>query len=326
MFGFLCLLAGVESSTKLAALCRTHNGFSFGCITNDTWNVLVRLEPACLTRLTDHMSLQLPEVEAVRAIVLAAARDAGLNQFRLRDRSVKEDGTVVTQTDHRVQAFIARELQANWPQFTFMGEEMEHRQQARIVGGDGACFWALDPLDGTTNFSMSLPFYGISLGLVVDGTVQLGVVYDPVRDELFSAASGQGAFLNGEKLTTPDTDIPIRRCIANVDYKRLVSQLVDQLVRYPPFGAQRNLGSCVLEWCWLAAGRIQLYLHGGQRMWDYAAGSLILAEAGGAFTTIRGMPLDCRTFTKRSVVAAINPELQQQWLAWIVENDERLHE
>ena len=326
MFGFLCLLAGVESSTKLAALCRTHNGFSFGCITNDTWNVLVRLEPACLTRLTDHMSLQLPEVEAVRAIVLAAARDAGLHQFRLRDRSVKEDGTVVTQTDHRVQAFIARELQANWPQFTFMGEEMEHRQQARIVGGDGACFWALDPLDGTTNFSMSLPFYGISLGLVVDGTVQLGVVYDPVRDELFSAASGQGAFLNGEKLTTPDTDIPIRRCIANVDYKRLVSQLVDQLVRYPPFGAHRNLGSCVLEWCWLAAGRIQLYLHGGQRMWDYAAGSLILAEAGGAFTTIRGLPLDCRTFTKRSVVAAINAELQQEWLAWIVENDERLHE
>ena len=299
---------------------------SFGRIVNDTWYVLVRVEPACLTRLTDHMSLQLPEVEAVRAIVLAAARDAGLNQFRLRDRSVKEDGTVVTQTDHRVQAFIARELQANWPQFTFMGEEMEHRQQARIVGGDGACFWALDPLDGTTNFSMSLPFYGISLGLVVDGTVQLGVVYDPVRDELFSAASGQGAFLNGEKLTTPDTDIPIRRCIANVDYKRLVSQLADRLVRYPPFGAQRNLGSCVLEWCWLAAGRIQLYLHGGQRMWDYAAGSLILAEAGGAFTTIRGMPLDCRTFTKRSVVAAINAELQQEWLAWIVENDERLHE
>ena len=325
MLGFLCLLAGVESSTKFAAICRTHNGFPFGCIANDTWNVLVQVEPVCLTRLTDHMSLQLPEVEAVRAIVLAAARDAGLNQFRLRDRSVKEDGTVVTQTDHRVQAFIARELQANWPQFTFMGEEMEHRQQARIVGGDGACFWALDPLDGTTNFSMSLPFYGVSLGLVIDGTVQLGVVYDPVRDELFSAASGQGAFLNGEKLTTPDTDIPIRRCIANVDYKRLVSQLAERLVRYPPFGAQRNLGSCVLEWCWLAAGRIQLYLHGGQRMWDYAAGSLILAEAGGAFTTIRGLPLDCRTFTKRSVVAAINAELQQQWLTWIWENDERLH-
>jgi len=259
------------------------------------------------------------------AIVLAAARDAGLDQFSWRDRSVKEDGTVVTQTDHRVQAFIARELQANWPQFTFMGEEMEHRQQARIVGGDDACFWALDPLDGTTNFSMSLPFYGVSLGLVVDGTVQLGVVYDPVRDELFSAARGQGAFLNGEKLTTPDTEIPIRRCIANVDYKRLVSQLAERLVRYPPFGAQRNLGSCVLEWCWLAAGRIQLYLHGGQRMWDYAAGSLILAEAGGAFTTIRGLPLDCRTFTKRSVVAAINAELQQQWLTWIWENDERLH-
>ena len=205
-----------------------------------------------------------------------------------------------------------------------MGEEMEHRQEAVIVGGEGAGVWALDPLDGTTKFSMSLPFYGISLGLVVDGAVQLGVVYDPVRDELFSAASGQGAFLNGEKLTTPDTGIPIRRCIANVDYKRLVSQLADRLVRYPPFGAQRNLGSCVLEWCWLAAGRIQLYLHGGQRMWDYAAGSLILAEVGGAFTTSRGLPQDWRTVTKRAHVADVHREWRQEQMAVDGENDARI--
>ena len=197
MFGFLCLLAGVESGTKLAATCRTHNGFSFACIANDTWNVFVRVESVYLTRLTDQMSLQLPEVEAVRAIVLAAARDAGLNQARLRDRSVKEDGTIVTQTDHRVQAFIARALQANWPQFTFMGEEMEHRQQARIVGGDGASFWALDPLDGTTNFSMSLPFYGISLGLVVDGTVQLGVSMIRFAMNCFRRQVGKGLFSTG---------------------------------------------------------------------------------------------------------------------------------
>jgi fructose-1,6-bisphosphatase/inositol monophosphatase family enzyme len=78
----------------------------------------------------------------------------------------------------------------------------------------------------------------------------------------------------------------------------------------------------VLEWCWLAAGRLQLYLHGGQRMWDYAAGSLILKEAGGVFTTIPGNPLDCRTFTMRSEGAAVNPDLHAKWLGWIRENDE----
>ena len=268
---------------------------------------------------------ELPDVGAVREIVVNAARDARLDRFALRDRSVKDDGSVVTETDHRVQAFISRELLTRWPAFGFMGEEMEHGEQADIARGKSAAFWALDPLDGTTNFTMSFPFYGISLGLVVDGEVCLGVVYDPVRDECFSASRGGGASLNGASLHTPGIEIPMRRCVASVDYKRLVSQLAERLVRYPPFGSQRNLGSCVLEWCWLAAGRIQLYLHGGQRMWDYAAGSLILAEAGGAFTTIRGAPLDCRRFTKRSVVAAVNAGLQAQWLDWIQENDERLN-
>jgi myo-inositol-1(or 4)-monophosphatase len=95
-------------------------------------------------------------------------------------------------------------------------------------------------------------------------------------------------------------------------------------VRYPPYRSQRNLGSCVLEWCWLAAGRLQLYLHGGQRMWDYAAGSLILGEAGGSFTTIGGNPLNCQKFTKRSVVAAVSPPLHQKWLAWVSENNQFL--
>ena len=267
---------------------------------------------------------ELPDVGVVREIVTDAARDARLDRFALRNRSVKDDGSVVTETDHRIQTFISRELINRWPHFGFMGEEMEHGEQAHIASKKSGAFWALDPLDGTTNFTMSFPFYGISLGLVVDGQVCLGVVYDPVRDECFAASRGSGASLNGTPLHTPEIEIPMRRCVACVDYKRLVSQLAERLVRYPPFGSQRNLGSCVLEWCWLAAGRIQLYLHGGQRMWDYAAGSLILAEAGGVFTTIRGTPLDCRRFTKRSVVGALNPDLHAQWLDWIQENDERL--
>jgi fructose-1,6-bisphosphatase/inositol monophosphatase family enzyme len=78
----------------------------------------------------------------------------------------------------------------------------------------------------------------------------------------------------------------------------------------------------VLEWCWLAAGRIQLYLHGGQKLWDFAAGYLILLEAGGAATTLSGMPLDCSKLRKRSVVAAVNKDLLDQWEEWINTNSE----
>jgi myo-inositol-1(or 4)-monophosphatase len=204
-----------------------------------------------------------------------------------------------------------------------MGEEMEHARQASIVKNGQARFWTLDPLDGTTNFAMGFPFYGVSLALVTDGEVELGVVYDPVRDECFHAVSGGGAFLNGQLLQTVTTGIELDACVANVDLKRLVGQLAERLVRYPPYRSQRNLGACVLEWCWMAAGRIQLYLHGGQQMWDYAAGSLILQEAGGVFSTVKGLPLDCQLFTKRSVVAAINQDLYQQWFHWISENDKR---
>ena len=232
------------------------------------------------------------------------------------------DGSIVTDLDHEMQRIISTELKSRWPAFSFMGEEMDHGEQAQIVvNGQETGFWALDPLDGTTNFAMGFPFYGVSLALVVGGEPQLGVVYDPVRRECFSARAGEGAYLDGVSLKTPQSPLTLGECVANVDYKRLASGRADALVRYPPYRSQRNLGSSVLEWCWVAAGRVQLYLHGGQRMWDYAAGSLILKEAGGVFSTIPGNVLDCRKFTKRSAIAAINPELHRLWIRWVRENE-----
>ncbi len=264
----------------------------------------------------------LPDLAALREIVIGVADQAGLSHFRLHQTQAKADGSIVTALDHEMQGLISTALKARWPEYSFMGEEMEHGEQARIVDGQNSGFWTLDPLDGTTNFAMGFPFYGVSLALVIDGEAQLGVVFDPVRRECFSASAGGGAYLNNTLLKAPAMDIALRDCVANVDYKRLVSGLADRLVRYPPYRSQRNLGSCVLEWCWLAAGRLQLYLHGGQRMWDYAAGSLILGEAGGVFTTISGNPLDCRKFTKRSVIAATSPRLHRLWLGWIRENEQ----
>ena len=85
----------------------------------------------------------------------------------------------------------------------------------------------------------------------------------------------------------------------------------------PPYLSQRNFGSVVLEWCWLAAGRFHVYLHGGQKLWDYAAGSLILSETGGFALTLNGAPVCCADLQPSSVVAALDAKLFQEWKMWL---------
>ncbi|WP_424945979.1 inositol monophosphatase family protein [Candidatus Spongiihabitans sp.] len=233
--------------------------------------------------------------------------------------AIKLDGSLVTEVDRRIQSQLKRILISKWPQYGFIGEEMKHADQVKTCQQSEHGYWIVDPLDGTTNFTAGFLFFGVSLALVIDGLPILAVIYDPVRDECFSAQRGQGACLNGKTMTCPHTR-RLSDCIANVDYKRLVGELAAQLVRCPPYRSQRNLGSSVLEWCWLAAGRIQLYLHGGQKLWDFSAGYLILQEAGGMATSLSGLPLDCTKLRKRSVVAAVNQQLLDQWVEWIDAN------
>ncbi|MDD9883741.1 MAG: inositol monophosphatase [Gammaproteobacteria bacterium] len=238
-------------------------------------------------------------------------------------RAAKPDGSWVTAIDRRTQARLRDELARRWPEYGFIGEEMPHAEQHAVCARHrGGAYWVLDPLDGTTNFAAGFPFYGVSLALVADGRAQLGVVFDPVRDECFTAEPGGGARLNGARLECPaqhaaGAPAALAECIAIVDYKRLVADLAEQLVRSPPYRSQRNLGASALEWCWLAAGRAHLYLHGGQKVWDFAAGHLILSEAGGRATSLSGKPLDCVRLRKRSVVAAANPALLTMWHDWL---------
>jgi myo-inositol-1(or 4)-monophosphatase len=262
-----------------------------------------------------------PDVLTIIEIVKEAAEKMKPLNRELTAPEIKSDGSFVTEVDQGVQKFLKDALISRWPRFGFIGEEMDHASQVHTCEHSTHGYWVLDPLDGTTNFTAGFLFYGISLALVVDGLPVLAVIYDPVRDECFSAQLGQGTVLNGVALVCPEV-ASLSGCIANVDYKRLVGDLSSQLVRCPPYRSQRNLGSSVLEWCWLAAGRIQLYLHGGQKLWDFSAGYLILQEAGGAATSLSGLPLDCSKLRKRSVVAAVNPQLLDQWVEWINANSD----
>jgi myo-inositol-1(or 4)-monophosphatase len=142
----------------------------------------------------------------------------------------------------------------------------------------------------------------------------LGVVYDPIRDECFTAARGCGAWLNGLPLKNGSAAMPLNRCLAIVDFKRLTPALADRLSHAPPYCSHRYLGAGALEWCWLAAGRFQLYLHAHQRLWDFAAGALALQEAGGFASTLEGESLFPAVTEARSVVAAANRPLFENWL------------
>ena len=263
----------------------------------------------------------LPDLFELSALIQETALQEHRESRTAVAHTTKQDGSWVTDLDRRMQENLLTKLRHRWPQYGFIGEEMTHADQAAVCDRSRAGYWVLDPLDGTTNFTAGFLFYGVSLALVVDGRPRLGVVFDPVRGECFAAQSGRGAYLNQQPLVRPATDArTLSECIAIIDYKRLVGDLAEQLVRSPPYRSQRNLGSSVLEWCWLAAGRAQLYLHGGQKLWDFAAGYLILTEAGGAATSLSGQALDCTRLRKRSVVAAVNPNLLTLWDEWINAN------
>jgi myo-inositol-1(or 4)-monophosphatase len=219
-----------------------------------------------------------------------------------------------------MQRRLQQELGAGWPAFRLLGEEMSAAQQAQLLAGPGQGLWCLDPLDGTSNFAAGIPFFGVSLALLGEGEVQAAVVHDPARDESFSALRGQGAWLNGRTLKAPATPPQIAQAMAMVDLKRLPDPLVLALARRAPYRSQRSFGSVALDWCWVAAGRCQVYLHGGQKLWDYAAGQLILKESGavgGLLDDYRGDWQREPTLTPRIAVAATHPALLGQWRDWI---------
>jgi myo-inositol-1(or 4)-monophosphatase len=150
-----------------------------------------------------------------------------------------------------------------------------------------------------------------------NGRSLLGVVYDPVADELFAAEHGKGATLNGERLPIKTYAPDLRHCLAGVELKRLGKRLAAQVASSPPYSSQRNFGASTLDWCYVAAGRFDIYLHGSQKLWDYAAGSLILEEAGGHVCTLDADDFWREQVWERSVIAALNEDLFHAWRNWV---------
>lgn len=257
-----------------------------------------------------------PDIQILKNLVIKHADDVLAQYLEGSEVQTKTDGSIVTEVDLALQERLQLALQQYCPDIPILGEEMSAQEQDKLLEKPQSALWCLDPLDGTSNFAAGVPFYSVSLALIRQGRPHMAIIYDPVRKECFSAEAEQGAYLGDRKIhcIAPGQ---MKACLANVDFKRLQPELATHIVRNMPFRSQRNFGSCALEWCWLAAGRIHLYLHGGMKLWDYAAGTLLLSEAGGYSSTLQGEQVYAGSRGARSVVAATSAPMFEEWCQFL---------
>ena len=242
-----------------------------------------------------------------------AARQAGAILKELFDKAhtVREKSRYegfVTEADIAAEKIILSHLKKEFPDYSTLSEEAgEERKNSSYI-------WLVDPLDGTTNFKIKNPFFNVSIGLAKGKQVVLGIIYSPILDELFYAVEGKGAYLNGKKISVSNTT-NLSSTVIGFCHGGKNSKALDRALKiYPKLKAlsnhTRQFGAAALEFCYLAAGRIDAVEITDTNPWDVAAGSLIAKEAGATVTDLNGGQWDT---TKKDILAA-NSKLHAQLL------------
>lgn len=195
---------------------------------------------------------------------------------------------VVTEVDHRCEEMIRDCLLGVFPDHAFLGEESGLSQDST------APLWIVDPLDGTKNFVHGYPFVCVSIALEIDGKVRVGVVFDPLREELFTAVEGGGARRNGEPIQVSDARCLEESMLCTGFYKNSPDLMkLFYALQQRAHGVRRD-GSAALDLCYVACGRFEGFWELGLNAWDVAAGTLIITEAQGMVTDFTGKPPDIR--------------------------------
>jgi myo-inositol-1(or 4)-monophosphatase len=232
--------------------------------------------------------------------------------------TVSKKGAIdlVTEVDLECERLCRAVIAERFPDHDVLAEEFGSNQASATPS---RWRWIFDPLDGTTNYAHGLPIFCASLGLEVDGHGTLGAVYDPSRDELFTAERGQGAFLNGERLRVSRggrLDDALLVTGFPYDVREKIAPLVELFGEFLLHArAVRRLGSAALDLCYVAAGRFDGFWEQHLKPWDVAAGAVIVEEAGGQVTGMDGSPFDPAS----AHLVASNGQLHPQILRVITE-------
>ncbi len=242
------------------------------------------------------------EMKKLVAETLSVIKDAGRMILHSCATTIEQKGDVanlVTDMDRKVQEFLIERLQEIKPDSHFLAEE----EDVHVVK-DGY-LWILDPIDGTSNYAYDYQHSAISIALLYDREVIMGVVYNPYLDELFHSVKGEGAFLNEQKIGVKDHTMAssLILCGTSPYHKELVNQSFAILKELFIQGRDlRRSGSAVLDLCYVACGRVDAFFEYRLSPWDFAAASLIIQEAGG----IIECPNDVWGFDKAITIIAGN--------------------
>jgi len=186
---------------------------------------------------------------------------------------------LVTNFDNQSQKMIFNHLSMRFPDHNFIAEEGLHEEKGTEFR------WIIDPIDGTTNYAHSFPIFSVSIALEKKGEVVIGVVYDPMREELFSSVRGEGAFLNGKKIKVSSVDDIDKSLVATGFPYDVRESNVNNISHFNNFltrtQAIRRCGSAAMDLCYVACGRLDGFWELKLSPWDVAAGALIVREAGG---------------------------------------------
>ncbi len=232
-------------------------------------------------------------MHALVNIAVRAARAAGARLVRDFEKydAIKADtkgrNDHVSETDHAAERVIIESIRKSYPEHAFLAEESgaQGETSAEVT-------WIIDPLDGTTNFLHGLPHFAISIAAQIKGRVEHGVIYDPLRDELFTASRGGGAAVNGKRIRVGNTNRLEQALLATafpfhnaISLDRYLGEFQNI---YPRCADIRRNGSAALDLAYVAAGRFDGYWEYGVKIWDIAAGALLVQEAGGLLTDMNG--------------------------------------
>jgi myo-inositol-1(or 4)-monophosphatase len=258
-------------------------------------------------------------VDQMEDLVLKISEEEIVHNFKIISHKRKHDGSPVTAVDTAVQVALQEAL----PKILdapVLGEEMSEDEQVALWELRESGLWCVDPIDGTTNFVNGIPYFSISIAYFKGGEPVVGMVVNPMTQEIFSAELGAGAWLGAQRLSDKlPRHSELRDCVASADFKRLPEILKSRLVTYPPYASQRNFGSACLEWCHVASGLFDVYVHGNQKVWDFAAGALILSESGGVMETFQKGPFWDDGSLSRPIIAARDPAIFKAWAKYIRE-------
>ena len=246
-------------------------------------------------------------IKACRKASKTLIRDFG--EIENLQVSVKGPGDFVTASDKKVEKILIEELQKARPNYSILSEEIGK------ISNDESFKWIIDPIDGTANFLHGIPHFAISIGLEKDREIICGIIYDPIKDEMFVAEKGNGSYLNNQRIRVSSRS-KLKDCIIFTGGPKKESKDRElSLKEYNNFSSKilipiRKLGSASLDMAYVAAGRCDGFWQRNLNYWDIAAGIIIIRESGGFVTDFYGE----NKYLENKTILATNSKINKEMI------------